>query len=100
MSISIDRHVRIHHTKTRRLLHRIYAKQRLTSMLLLNGNNTIGSGRGADDEDEDEEMDMKGAPDEMWDMLQERESGNGTSGTKRTRIQRDQNGNGDDSDDN
>ena len=34
-------------------------------MLLLNGNNTIGSGRGADDEDEDEEMDMKGAPDEM-----------------------------------
>ena len=74
LSVSIDRHVRIHHTKTRRLLHRIYAKQRLTSLLLLGvGESGSGEPTGSGEEEESDEDEEMEEPDEMWDMLKGRE---------------------------
>jgi ribosome biogenesis protein NSA1 len=89
VSVSIDRHVRVHHTRTRRLLHRIYCKQRLTSLLLLSGNATPKRGEGdasEGSEEEDEDMDDEPA-DELWDMLKDREQG-----TKRRRSSKEAGG--------
>jgi prolyl 3-hydroxylase /prolyl 3,4-dihydroxylase len=79
VSVSIDRHIRVHHTRTRRLLHRIYCKQRLTSLLMLDEASVTGSGS---DSEEGADVDMRDAePDELWDLLEDRERG----GKKRSR---------------
>ncbi|GFR50564.1 hypothetical protein Agub_g12838 [Astrephomene gubernaculifera] len=62
-SVSLDRHLRLHHTGTRALLSRVYLKQALTGVAWL----PIPTQRGTNAEEEEEEADRNGDVEEQME---------------------------------